>query len=205
MDFLQGIARKGGIDFFKVGNGRPDTDYAAKGKKTLELLAAGYSFVVCHINSPDEAAHMHDRELKIQCLEAIDRHILGPIVEYLRDRPEELGGVLVAPDHYTNLLLGPMRADAHSLHPVPFLIWNGRDRDGVSRFDEDSVRQGRYGASPINHLQLLNVLGVVQKGASHRARRTTARPAPRGSRLHPEEPTGAGGLRTDHAATKPSR
>jgi 2,3-bisphosphoglycerate-independent phosphoglycerate mutase len=165
MDFLKGIAKAGGIDFFEVGNGRPDTDYAGKGAKVLELLKAGYSFVVCHINSPDEAAHMHDREMKIQCIEAIDRHVLDPVVEYLRSRPEELGGLMVAPDHYTNLLLGPVRADAHSIHPVPFVIWNGRDRDGVSRFDEESVREGRFGASPINHLDLLQSLGVARPGA----------------------------------------
>jgi 2,3-bisphosphoglycerate-independent phosphoglycerate mutase len=163
MDFLQGIARLGGIDFCKVGNGRPDTDYAGKGARVQELLAAGYSFVVCHVNSPDEAAHMHDRELKIQCLEAIDRHVIGPSIEYFRCHPEELGGVLVAPDHYTNLLLGPLRADAHSLHPVPFVLWNGRDRDVVSRFDEDSVRVGRYGASPVSHLELLTLLGVRRR------------------------------------------
>jgi 2,3-bisphosphoglycerate-independent phosphoglycerate mutase len=170
MDFLKGIAKMGGIDFFRVGNGRPDTDYAGKGAKVLELLEAGYSFVVCHINSPDEAAHMHDREMKIRCLEAIDRHILGPIVEHFRSRTEELGGLAVAPDHYTNLLLGAVRADAHSLHPVPFVIWNGRDRDQVSRFDEDSVRNGQYGTSPVSHLDLLSILGIMDRGASLQAR-----------------------------------
>jgi 2,3-bisphosphoglycerate-independent phosphoglycerate mutase len=165
MDFLQGIAKVGSIDFFKVGNGRPDTDYAGKGKKVLELLAAGYSFVVCHVNSPDEAAHMHDRKLKVQCLEAIDRHVLGPIVEHFRARPEELGGLAVVPDHYTNLLIGPMRADAHSLHPVPFVIWNGHDRDGVTGFDETAVLHGRYGTRPVNHLELLPILGLVGRNA----------------------------------------
>ena len=171
MDFLKGIAKMGGFDFFNVGNGRPDTDYQGKGAKVLELLDAGYSFVVCHINSPDEAAHMHDREMKIRCLEAIDRHVLGPIVEYFRSGRQELGGLMVAPDHYTNLLLGGVRADAHSLHPVPFVTWNGRDRDEVSRFDEDSVRIGRYGANPINHLDLLSILGVVERAVSRPARR----------------------------------
>jgi len=166
MDFLQGIAKVGAIEFCKVGNGRPDTDYAGKGAKVLELFEAGCSFVVCHINSPDEAAHMHDRELKIWCLEAIDRHVLGPAVEYFRSHQEELGGLMVAPDHYTNLLLGAVRADAHSLHPVPFLVWNGRDRDQVGRFDEDSVREGRYGASPVSHLELLSLLGVLAEGGA---------------------------------------
>ena len=192
MDFLKGIAKAGGIDFFKVGNGRPDTDYAAKGAKVLELLDEGYSFVVCHINSPDEAAHMHDREMKIQCIEAIDRHVLGPIAEYLRSHREKIGGLMVAPDHYTNLLLGPVRADAHSLHPVPFVIWNGRDCDGVSRFDEDSVREGRFGASPVNHLDLLQILGVVRRGEylAARCRGQRSGESPGSPRLNPQSPPG---------------
>lgn len=189
MDFLQGIAKTGSLEFFKVGNGRPDTDYAAKGAKVLELFEAGYSFVVCHINSPDEAAHMHDRELKIHCLEEIDRHVLGPAVEYFRSRADELGGLMVAPDHYTNLLLGSVRADAHSLHPVPFVIWNGRDRDAVSRFDEASVRAGRYGASPVNHLELLTLLGLMQRSARPQERRGGRR-ASDPSSLSPLNPPG---------------
>lgn len=190
MDFLQGIAKVGGIDFFKVGNGRPDTDYAGKGAKVLELLEDGCAFVVCHVNSPDEAAHMHDRELKIQCLEAIDRHILGPAMEYFQARPDELGGVMVAPDHYTNLLLGSVRADAHSLHPVPFALWNGRDRDEVTRFDESSVRAGRYGASPVNHLELLKVLGVMQQDGAPKVRRGGGRRSGDPAELTPAVPPG---------------
>ena len=34
-----------------------------------------------------------------------------------------------------------------------------------SRFDEESVREGRFGASPVNHLNLLQVLGVVRPRA----------------------------------------
>jgi len=162
MDFLQGIAKVGGIDFFRIGNGRPDTDYAAKGAKVLELLESGYSFVVCHVNSPDEAAHMRDRPSKIFCLEAIDQHIVAPVVKRFRSRPEELGGLMIVPDHYTALLLGTTRVDAHSLDPVPFASWNGRNKDSVTRFDEDSVRAGRYGNTPVSHLDLLRMLGVVE-------------------------------------------
>lgn len=160
MDFLSGMARIGEIDFFRVGNGRPDTDYRAKGEKVTELLAAGYSFVVCHVNAPDEAAHMHDRASKVRSIEAVDRFVVGPVVDYFEGRPGELGGVMVAPDHYTNLWVEGARADAHSLHPVPFALWNGADRDGVDRFDEDAARAGRYGAPPLHHLDLLAVLGL---------------------------------------------
>jgi 2,3-bisphosphoglycerate-independent phosphoglycerate mutase len=170
MDFLQGIARSAGIEFFKAGNGRPDTDYAAKGIKVIELFEAGCSFVICHINAPDEASHMHDRKIKVQCLEAIDRHIVGPLVRYFRARMDELGGMMIVPDHYTNLLIDSNRGDAHSLHPVPFALWNGRDRDGVTRFHEDAARHGLYGDKPISHFELLRILGVAGRGVDLRPR-----------------------------------
>jgi 2,3-bisphosphoglycerate-independent phosphoglycerate mutase len=164
MDFLQGIALAGGLEFFKVGNGRPDTDYAAKGRMARELLASGRDFVVCHINGPDEASHMGDLELKIRCIERIDAHVVGPIVEFFRERPAELGAVMVVPDHYTNYTAAGRhgeRSDAHSLDPVPFALWNGRDRDEARAFSEDGVLAGRHGADPVSHLQLLHLLGMA--------------------------------------------
>jgi hypothetical protein len=53
----------------------------------------------------------------------------------------------------------PRRAEAHSIDPVPFALWNGRDRDEVTKFDEDSVRLGRYGSPVVSHLDLLRLLG----------------------------------------------
>jgi 2,3-bisphosphoglycerate-independent phosphoglycerate mutase len=105
---------------------------------------------------------MHDRELKIWCIEQIDRFVLSPLIKYFQSRPGELGGLLVAPDHYTNLLIDGIRAEAHSIDPVPFLLWNGRERDEVTRFDEESVRQGRYGSPAVSHLELLRLLGVTK-------------------------------------------
>ncbi|HEX8560551.1 MAG TPA: hypothetical protein VF668_20820 [Pyrinomonadaceae bacterium] len=162
MDFLHGIAKAGGIDFFKVGNGRPDTDYGAKGAKVVQLLEEGYELVVCHVNATDEASHMGDLELKITCMEAIDDLTLRPVVEYFSRRPEELGGVMIVPDHYTNVAArwrGGKRVETHSAHPVPFALWNGRDRDDVTAYGEDEAARGRYGAQPVSHLDLLDLLG----------------------------------------------
>jgi 2,3-bisphosphoglycerate-independent phosphoglycerate mutase len=164
LDFLHGIARSGGMDFFKVGNGSPHTDYASKGAKVIELLAEGYPLVVCHVNGPDEASHMGDLALKISSIEAIDRHILEPLVQYFRDHPEELGGLMIAPDHYTNFAFAGShlsRGEAHSLHPVPFALWNGREQDAVTHYGEDAAREGLYGATPVSHLDLLGILGVM--------------------------------------------
>lgn len=173
MDFLQGIAKAGKMDFFKVGNGRPNTDYPAKGDAVIDLLSAGYEFVVCHINAPDEAAHMRDLQLKIRSIELIDEHVVRPVVQYFEHNPGELGGVMVAPDHYTNYFGDPSpleRRDVHSLHPVPFALWNGRDRDGVRSFSEDDAVEGKYGRQILNHMELMAVLGVQALPAGIEAR-----------------------------------
>jgi 2,3-bisphosphoglycerate-independent phosphoglycerate mutase len=162
MDFLKGIAKAGGIDFFKVGNGRPDTDYQAKGAAIINLFSSGYEFVVCHINSPDEASHMGDAELKVECIKKINDFVVRPAVEYFC-RNGNLGGLVIAPDHYTNVPAKSerlKRAEVHSAHPVPFALWNGRERDEVRHYSEDDALRGKYGKEPINHLDLLSVMGV---------------------------------------------
>lgn len=164
VEFLQGIAKAGQLEFLKVGNGRPDTDYEGKGRAVLELLADGCVFVICHINGPDEASHMGNRQLKIHCLEQIDRYLVRPVVEYFDRHPGELGGVMVVPDHYTNYAVmreNSLRAEAHSIDPVPFALWNGRDRDSTSCFTEQAAMAGRYDRPPVNHLRLLEILGVT--------------------------------------------
>lgn len=163
MDFLHGIAKAGAINSFKVGNGRPDTDYEAKGAKLIELLSDGYDFVICHVNGPDEASHMGNLELKLKSFEQIDKFIVRPLVEYFQRHPEELGGVMIVPDHYTNHMAvsdNSTRVEAHSSHPVPFALWNGQERDATQSFNEDAVRRGSFGAQPVSHLDLLRLLGV---------------------------------------------
>jgi len=176
MEFLQGIARAGQIDFFKVGTGRPDTDYEGKGAKVVELLSEDYQFVVCHINAPDEASHMGDVVLKIKCLELIDQFVVQPILEYFHRNTQELGGVMIVPDHYSNIpseAARLTRMEIHSAAPVPFALWNGKDSDAVCRYNEDAAAQGEYGREPINHLDLLRILGLQRQGEI-RVKKTTA-------------------------------
>lgn len=166
MDFLHGIARAAAIESHRVGNGRLDTDYAGKGRCVLDLLEAGRSLVVCHVNAPDEAAHMQDPLAKVAALEQIDLEIVQPVVQYFRQRPGALGSVVVIPDHYTNSSFtgdgdhGARRVDAHSLDPVPFAIWDGRRCDEVDRFSEAAAAGGLYGAEPVSHLDLLGLMGA---------------------------------------------
>jgi 2,3-diphosphopglycerate-independent phosphoglycerate mutase len=161
MDFLIGIAKAGGIEFHRVGNGRPDTDYRAKGQTVVELLEGGCTCVVCHINGPDEASHAGDLDGKIASLERIDRDIVMPILQYFERRPADLGGVIVLPDHYSNIQPrrpGGKRSDVHTAEPVPFALWNNRERDRCSAFNESAVRCGKYGAAEISHLGILPLL-----------------------------------------------
>jgi len=170
MDFLHGIAKAGAVSSFKIGNGRPDTDYGSKGAKTIELLSNGYDFVICHVNGPDEASHMGNLALKIKSLEQIDKYIVEPIVKYFQSRLDDLGGVMIVPDHYTNhtaVCDDATRIEAHSSHSVPFALWNGRERDETQSFSEDAVLNGKFAKDPVSHLDLLRLLGV--SGTGHQA------------------------------------
>jgi 2,3-bisphosphoglycerate-independent phosphoglycerate mutase len=161
MDFLKGIAVAGKIDFFDSGNGRVTTDYSAKGTTVVRLLKNGYALVICHINAPDEAAHMNDLYGKIKSIEQIDQHIVTPIIEYFQQFPDELGGVLILPDHYSNIRSGAFarrRGDIHSTEPVPFACWNNLHKDSCINFNEEAAKNGRYGSQDLSHLQLLPIL-----------------------------------------------
>jgi 2,3-bisphosphoglycerate-independent phosphoglycerate mutase len=158
MDFLKGIAKAGSMEFFQVGNGRPETDYRAKGEKVLDLLEKGFLFIMCHINGPDEASHMRDLDGKIRCLEQIDQYIAGPVLRYFQQHEDDIGGIMIVPDHYSNIYgYDRKRSDIHSADPVPFSIWNNRDRDECTRFDENAVLCSRY-SEGISHLDLLPLL-----------------------------------------------
>lgn len=165
MDFLKGIAVAGGLEFHLIGNGYINTDYQAKGEATIELLKSGCRFVYCHINAPDEAAHMGNIESKIDSLEKIDFHIVKRIVHHFQDNPGQLGGLIIAPDHYTNTgTFYPdqtsFRQEMHSAIPVPFALWNNDDSDAVNKFSENAAIKGKFGATPIGSERFLEILGI---------------------------------------------
>jgi 2,3-bisphosphoglycerate-independent phosphoglycerate mutase len=109
-----------------------DNDYAAQGRATIEELQP-YDLVCAHVEAPDEASHEGKAEEKVKALEAIDRHIVGPLCEAM----PSLGDfrILVSPDHRTPLLT---RAHAHGA--VPFVIAGTRIApNGQHTYDEQSA------------------------------------------------------------------
>ncbi|MDB4888859.1 MAG: 2,3-bisphosphoglycerate-independent phosphoglycerate mutase, archaeal form [Gemmatimonadetes bacterium] len=162
MPFLSGVCAAGGIDYRMAGNGRPDSDFAEKARGVIDALDAGYEFVCCHVNAPDEASHLHDPALKVRCLERIDAELIKPVFQYLQASSGTDRRLMVTPDHYSNsapTARAGTRREVHSLEPVPFAVWGG-PRDQVATFDEDAARGGRYGTVPTSHLDLLDLLDI---------------------------------------------
>jgi 2,3-bisphosphoglycerate-independent phosphoglycerate mutase len=77
-----------------------DTNYVGQGESTAAALDQ-YDLVFSHIEAPDEASHQADYKTKVASIEAIDKHVVGPVLEKLKTYPE--WRILVMPDHPTNI------------------------------------------------------------------------------------------------------
>jgi 2,3-bisphosphoglycerate-independent phosphoglycerate mutase len=91
-----------------------DTDYAGQGKATAAALDE-FDIVVSHVEAPDEASHQADWKTKVASIEAIDRHVVGPVLQKLKTFPA--WRILVMPDHPTNIT-----TRKHGYAPPPFCI-----------------------------------------------------------------------------------
>lgn len=117
VDLLAGLARFIGWDRLDVPGQTSyhDTDYAVAGRHAIDALGR-YDVVCVHVESPDEASHAADAVTKVQAIEAIDRHIVGPMHAAL-ERSGLPYRVLYLPDHYT-----AVSTRMHDPTPVPFVI-----------------------------------------------------------------------------------
>lgn len=133
VDLLRGIAALAGWPRIEVegATGYLDTDYAAKGRAAIEALN-DFDLVCVHIEAPDEASHEGRHDAKIEALEQIDTHIVGPLSEALANHGEYR--ILVTPDHPTFC-----RTKKHAHGMVPAIIaGTGIQADGQSTYDESS-------------------------------------------------------------------
>ena len=135
VDLLAGIARLIGWDRLNVPGQTSyhDTDYPAAGRHAVAAFDE-YDLVCTHIESPDEAGHAGDAATKVAAIEAIDTHVVAPIVEALEDSGEPYR-VLVLPDHHTRVA-----TRKHDPTPVPFVMAGTGVRGVVKgRFTEEDA------------------------------------------------------------------
>ncbi len=79
VDLMRGLAKLTGLKVVEVegATGYLDTNYQGKGQAAIEALADN-DLVVVHVEAPDEAGHEGLAAEKIEAIEQIDKHIVGP-------------------------------------------------------------------------------------------------------------------------------
>jgi 2,3-bisphosphoglycerate-independent phosphoglycerate mutase len=136
VDLLRGLAALVGWDRIEVegATGYLDTNYAGKGAAAIEALKT-HDVVCVHVEATDEASHEGRVDEKVKALEAIDRHIVGPIHQALQKQGEYR--IFVMPDHPT-----PVNTKKHSHGWVPFTACGtGIKKDGSTTYDELSAEK----------------------------------------------------------------
>lgn len=125
VDLVRGLAKLIGWEIIEVpgATGYIDTNYAGKGLAAVAALDR-MDLVCVHVEATDEAGHNGDAASKVQSMEQIDRHIIGPVLQRLQAEGDQWR-ILVLPDHPT-----PVSLRTHTREPVPFAI-AGRQVEGV--------------------------------------------------------------------------
>lgn len=150
VDLIRGIGSLAGLRVIDVpgATGLYDTNYEGKAQAAIDALRTD-DFVYLHIEASDEAGHDGNLELKLQTIEDLDRRVVGPIFEQVKDWGKagtadadlEPVAIAVLPDHPT-----PVAHRTHTAEPVPFLIYApGITPDSVQTFSEQACQQGCYG------------------------------------------------------------
>lgn len=141
VDLINGIGRYAGLRRIAVqgATGLYDTNYENKVAAALDALKTD-DFVYLHIEASDEAGHEGNVALKRLTIENLDRRVVRPLYEALKESKEPVA-IALLPDHPT-----PCEIRTHTAEPVPFLIWHpGIEPDGVQTFDEVAACNGSYG------------------------------------------------------------
>ena len=146
VDLINGIGVYAGLRRISVegATGLYDTNYENKVSAALEALKTD-DLVYLHIEASDEAGHEGNFDLKRLTIEDLDKRVVGPIYEAVKDWDEPMA-IAVLPDHPT-----PCELRTHTAEPVPFLIYYpGIEPDGVQTFDELACKEGIYGVMKEN-------------------------------------------------------
>ncbi len=137
VDIIRGLAVSMGMKLIEVdgATGYIDTNYVGKGEAAVRAVDE-YDLVVVHVEAPDEAGHLGDADLKVEAIEQVDRHVVGPVLDAIRRH--DAWKILIAPDHPT-----PVLTKAHSPVPPPF-CFAGSSIDAVEKkpFTERNAETG---------------------------------------------------------------
>ena len=141
VDLIKGLAIYAGMKPINVegATGLYDTNFEGKADAALNALEE-VDFVYIHVEAADEAGHEKNLQLKIRCIEDMDRRLIQRVIEGVRKKGWDC--VFAAlPDHTTPIVLGN-----HGRDPVPVAIrFPHLAGDAAERYDEESVKMGSLG------------------------------------------------------------
>jgi 2,3-bisphosphoglycerate-independent phosphoglycerate mutase len=135
---IKGISRYLGI---KVATPNLSENYEKDLKSRIKLaekMLKKYNFVMLHINGADIFGHDRDFKKKVAFLKKADNEIFSAINK-LKDI-----NIIVAVDHITS-----SKAGAHIFGKTPVLIYNGRRKNNINKFDETTCKKGFRTANPM--------------------------------------------------------
>lgn len=141
VDLIKGIGILAKMEVLDVpgATGYIDTNFDGKAQAAMDAFARGQDLVYVHVEAPDECGHRGETTNKVRAIELIDGKILGPVRKALEAQGDYR--ILVLPDHPT-----PLAIRTHSSEPVPYLIYDSREKHpGVASFTESTARAaGNY-------------------------------------------------------------
>jgi 2,3-bisphosphoglycerate-independent phosphoglycerate mutase len=141
VDLIMGLGVCLGMDLIRVSGatGLADTNYEGKAEAALGALG-DHDLVYVHVEATDEAGHARDLDLKIRCIEYLDRRLVRLILDGLHERGIA-ASIAVLPDHPT-----PVATGQHGRDPVPVAILRpGETPDATVRYDEVEAARGSLG------------------------------------------------------------
>lgn len=137
VDLLKGLAICAGMQTVEVpgATGGMITNYKGKAEAALQLLNGDCDLVYIHIEAPDECGHHGDAAAKVAAIEAIDRDVVGYLVQELKKTGEPFR-MLLTPDHPT-----PIALMTHTAEPVPFALYDSeKQQTGPARYTEQQAQ-----------------------------------------------------------------
>ncbi len=122
VDLTKGLGVCAGFEILTVPGvtGYLDTNYTGKAEYSLKALEK-CDFVYIHVEAPDEAGHSGNYVDKVKAIEDFDALVVGTVLRGAKAFEEYR--ILLMPDHAT-----PIEARTHTSEPVPFVIYDSRQR-----------------------------------------------------------------------------